>query len=88
MKYNYFKIIPKHIEYKGMRYFKFSYDNEKCLELCLSCGEVKRGRSNTVGIFFIDRATFFANYLAMNYVMPCTKNDFDKNFNKIVSLLK
>lgn len=87
-KNKYYKIVPNRIDYKGVRFFKFNYDSIKVIQVCLSSGEGRRGKSNTIGIHCIDRLYFFSNYLAMNYAIQCTRKEYKVNFDKIVKLLK
>lgn len=84
----YFKINPTRHEYLGERYFRFDPDSEKVVQVCLTVGEVKKGKSNTFGIYLIGRMTFFSNYYAMNYAIECTKKEYDKHFNKVLFMLK
>ncbi len=84
----YFKIRKERQDYKGIRYFRFNYDTEKVVQVCSFTGDVKKGKSNTFGVYLIHRLTFFTNYLAINYCEPCTKREFEKAFEKTVKMLK
>ena len=84
----YFKVKKERIEYLGERYFKFNYNTEKVIQVCLTVGDVKKGKSNTYGVYLIHRMTFFSNYLATSYIEPCTKNEYEKQFNKVFNMLR
>lgn len=82
----YYKIVEKHKEYKGERYFKFNPYKEHILQVCVSSGKNKKGKSNTVGIYEIARTTFISNYLNL-FVEKTTKDDFDNNLNDLYNKL-
>lgn len=83
----YFKIRKEHIQYKGERYFRFNHHSEKTVQVCLFSGEEKKGKSNTFGTYLIHRLTFLSNYLAINYVEPCSKKEYQIKFNKAIKML-
>lgn len=84
----YYKIVPNKIQYKGDRYFRYNIDTQKVVQVCMTCGEVKKGKSNTYGIYLIHRITFFSNYLSYRYVEECSKGEFETKFNEVVNYLK
>lgn len=84
----YYKVRKERHDYLGERYFRYNNDSETCVQVCIFSGDVKKGKSNTFGIYVIHKMTLFANYLAPGYVEPCTKREFDKHFNKCVEILK
>ena len=84
----YYKVKPERQEYLGDRYFRFNHSSEKVVQACFTCGDVKKGKSNTFGIYLIHRITLYSNYLAVGYLEPCTKKEFEKQFDKIVKMLK
>lgn len=75
------------IEYKGVRFFRLDVQSMDVCQVCLSAGEIRRGRSNNVGITMICRLNFFANYLAMAYAIPCGKKEFDQAFKLCLKLI-
>lgn len=84
----YYKVKKERLEYLGERFFRFNHSSEKVVQVCLTCGDVKKGKSNTFGIYLIHKMTLFSNYLAPNYIEPCTKKQFDNQFDKVVKMLK
>ena len=88
IKYQYYKTKKERFDYLGNRYFRVDFDSDVCLQVCLSCGDVKKGKANNFGVYLIGKLTFFTNYLAQSYVLPCTKREFDNQFNKMVKMLK
>lgn len=83
----YYKIKKNKRDYMGDRYFRFNPMAEKVLQICVRAGLEKKGRPNMCGIYLIHRLTFIANYLHF-YAKPCTKVEFDKQFETVVKLLK
>ena len=85
----FYKIDPQHRENRGEKYFQVCLDSDTVLQVCVSPStEYRRGRSNTIGIFLIDKLNFLANYFAYGYVQTCTRGQFVKQFDKIVELLR
>lgn len=86
-KYQYYKVKKERQEYLGCRVFKVNFSFEEITQVCFSMGEVKKGKSNTPGIYFIHRLTFFSNYFSMGYVEPITKKEYEKYFKKVLIIL-
>jgi hypothetical protein len=84
----YYKVRKERRDYKGDRYFKFNSFSEKVVSVCVNPGEEKKGRTNAFGVYLIHRITFLSNYMAMDYIEPCTKKEYQKNFNKVFEMLK
>jgi len=84
----YFKVKPEREEYLGRRYFRLNYEDSKTVEVCISCGDTKKGKSNTFGIYLITKLTFLSNYFATGYILPCSKKEFDEQFDSTVKMLK
>lgn len=84
----YFKIRKERRDYLGERYFKFNYNSEKVVQVCLNPGDVKKGKSNTFGVYIIHRMTLASNYLAPNYIEACSKKEYEKQFKKAIKLLE
>jgi hypothetical protein len=82
-----YKITPIRQDYKGDRYFRFNPMAEKVIQVCVHPGEEKKGKSNTFGIYLIHRLTFLSNYFNF-YIEPCSKKEYEKNFNKVIEMLK
>ncbi len=86
--YQYFKTKKERYDYLGNRYFRVDFDSSKSLQICLSSGDVKKGKANNFGIYLIDKLTLFTNYLAQSYCEPCTKKEFDSKFNTVIKILR
>jgi len=85
---SYFKVVKNRTEYKGVRYFEFDPQSEKVVQVVVNTGETKKGKTNLVGISYISRITFIANYLSMGYVEKCPKKVYRHNFDIVVKMLK
>ena len=83
-----YKVKPERQEYLGERYFKFDFNEEKAIQVCKSTGDVKKGKSNSFGIYLISRLTFLTNYFAMGYLIPCTKDEYEQQFEYVMKILK
>lgn len=86
-RFEYFKIIKERQDYLGVRFFRVQYGAEYVTQICVDCGDVKKGKANTFGVYLITSNTFFSNY-AGRYVEPCSKKEYDNQFIKMVSILK
>lgn len=83
------KVRKERQGYLGNRYFRFSYDSQTVVQVCLNVGEtVKRGKANNVGVYVIHKMTLFSNYLAMDYTEPCSKKEYESKFNEVVKMLR
>ena len=87
--YQYFKIAKERQDYKGNRFFKVDvrFGADTVLQVCTNVGECKKGKANNFGIYLISRMTFFANYLSMGYAIPCTKKEYENQFNETLKYL-
>jgi hypothetical protein len=85
--FNYYKIAPSRSEWLGKRYFKVDMHTEFVIQVCVTVGATKKGRGHTYGVYLIGRMTFFANYLAMAYAIPCSKAEYNKNFKEVIGYL-
>lgn len=83
----YYKVTAARHEYLGERYFRYNDLSETVTQVCLTCGDIKRGKSNTYGIYVIHKMTLFSNYLAPGYLEQISKREFDKQFKKVVIAL-
>ena len=88
IQYQYFKTKKERYDYLGNRYFRVDFNSDTTLQICLSSGDVKKGKANNFGVYLISKLTLFTNYLAQNYCEPCTKKEFEKKFNLVVKMLK
>lgn len=88
MKYQYYRVRKEHRHYLGDRYFKFTHLADHTIQVCFSCGDIKKGKSNTFGVYLVHRLTFLTNYISMDRVEPCRKDVYEKKFNQIVKMLK
>jgi hypothetical protein len=84
MDYSYFKVAKSRQKFLGERYFKLDATSEAVVQVCVTAGETKKGRGNTFGIYKISRMTFLANYYAYKYAIPCTKAEYQTNFDRVL----
>lgn len=85
----YFRTSASREQYIGKRYFRYDYQNEICVQVCCAMGEIqRRGKANILGVYLINKVTFFSNYLGPGYVQVCTQKEFEKNFEEIVNVLR
>jgi len=85
MKYQYFKIKKDRQEWLGEKYYRVADDTDSVLCVVRMPGEGKRGRPNTIGIFFITKQSFASNVFM--YVEMCMVKDFSKAFNIIHKMM-
>lgn len=84
----FYKVKPDKQAWLGNRYFRFNFETEKVTQVCINVGEsVKKGKSNTIGIYFIHKTTLMCNYMSMNYLIPASKSEFKKKFDMVVKML-
>jgi len=87
--YQFYKIKKERKEYLGERYFQVSFDSDTVLQVCINPSmEMRRGRTNNIGIYLISRLTFVSNYYGMNYVEPCTAKEFNMRYDAMVKMLR
>jgi len=84
----YYKINPERQKYLGVRFFKWNVKNKEVVQVCVTCGDMKRGKGSNFGIYTIGQATFFSNYLAMGYAIPCKQSVYEDEFKKVLQFLK
>jgi len=85
--FEYFKIIKDRQDYLGVRFFKVQYGSEFVTQVCVDCGDVKKGKANTFGVYLITSNTFFSNY-AGRYVEKCSAKKYNEMFDRMVKILK
>jgi len=83
----YYKTRKERHEYIGERYFRVNMDVDKIVQVCITNGDIKKGKSNTFGVYLIHKLTFFSNYAAMNYVEEITQKEYYKQFKKVFKAL-
>ena len=83
----YYKINSERIEYLGKRYFRWHPFTGEVCQVYFGGGEPRKGRNAMVGIYYISSQTFFSNYLAMSYAVPCTKKEWTNACVKVLSVL-
>lgn len=88
MKTQYYKIQAKYRQYKGERYFRFEINSDHVIQVCVSEGEIKKGKGHSMGVVIIHANTLLSNYMAPGYLETCSKNKYERAFNKTVKLLK
>lgn len=84
----FFRVKADRQEYLGERYFRYNVISEKVIQVCLGVGQIKKGKSNNIGIYMIHKMSFVSNYLSMNYVEIIPKKTYDKMFSKASDMLK
>ncbi len=84
----YLKTVESRKEYLGERYFKTSNSSFECIQVCVTTGDLKKGRAHTFGVYVISKLTLMANYVAMGYAIPTTEKEYKKAFNKVIEYLK
>lgn len=85
---HYFRIKDERKDYLGDRYFRMNLTSDTVTTIHMGGVDTKRGKSNNIGVYFISKMTFVSNYMAMNYIEPITKNEWNKHFEKIVKMLR
>lgn len=84
----YYKVVAGKTDWLGIRFFRFNPNCDHTVQAVLFEGDVKKGRSNSFGVYLISRVTFLTNYMAMGYVQPCLKAEYNRSFDKIIGFLK
>lgn len=79
----------KYEGHKGIRYFHLSDTCHKVIQVCVDPGELKKGRTNCIGVYLIDRMTMMGNYayFANPSFKPCSKKEYNAAMNKVLKLL-
>ncbi len=88
MSVEYYKTSENRWDYLGLRYFKFNNISDNTVQVCVTTGDVKKGKSNTFGVYLIAKMTFLTNYYMQPYVEKCSKREYEKAFKKVIELLK
>jgi hypothetical protein len=83
----FYKIKEDRISQQGERYFKYNFNSNHAIQVCLQCeNETKRGRGHYIGIYQISRQTFLTNWYP-KYINECSEDDFNTAFSKATQLL-
>lgn len=89
MKANLFYMIrADRREYLGLRFFQWKPNQGEVIQVCVTNGEPKRGKSGNFGIYHISQMTFFSNYMTMGYAVPCKESMYREAFKRVVDVLK
>ena len=87
-KFEFYKVKSDKIDHRGERYFKFKWNSNKVIQVCLEVnGDTKKGKGHYVGIYEISRVTLLSNWFP-NYIESCSEEDFNKAFEKAIQLLQ
>lgn len=86
--HDYYTIQKKYQYFKGDRYFKVDRQSPYCVQVCLSAGDMKKGRGSTYGIYIVSRITFIGNFLSCRYVVECKKEVYDQAFAEALKNLQ
>lgn len=84
----FYQISQTRREYLGIRFFRWNPNSGEVVQVCVTSGEPRRGRANNFGIYHITQVTFFQNYLALQYAIPCKESQFREAFSKVLDVLK
>lgn len=84
----YFKVTAARFPYLGERYFRYDFQAEICTQICKTVGDIKKGKSNTYGVYLINKVTFFGNYLGPGYLQLISKAEYTKHYNEVMEALK
>lgn len=83
----------KYDGHKGLRFFKLDGsldfpDSEKCIQVTVSSGEVKKGRMACVGIQIQRKTSMNGNYAFLSQMKECTKREFEAAKKKVLKLIE
>lgn len=82
----YYKVVKDRAHYIGIKYFAVATDSDTVIQVCNCAGvELRRGRTNAVGLYTLTKLSFLSNYLAMGYVEIIPKKEFISEMNKIIT---
>lgn len=88
IRYDYAITSDHRREYVGLRYFAHSIHTNDVIQVVVSTGDSRRGKSNCIGVYVISRTSFFSNYFGPGYVIPCDKKTYLKAFDKITEIIR
>lgn len=75
-------------DYVGLRYFAHSIHTNDVIQVVISTGDSRRGKSNSIGLYVISRTSFFSNYFGPGYVKACSRKEFIKAFDKVAEIIR
>lgn len=83
-------------DYRGNRYFKVDWINQKCTQIVIDSGEKKKGRPHLLGVYYISLTSFLGTYywyfgkksISNTNLLQTTKGQWDKAVDKIVVIIK
>ena len=85
MKASYYQVVKPKRWYKGERYFKFIPTKDSVVQILVSAGDKKKGRTACKGVYLISRTTFLCNYNLHKYscVEEITMEQFYAQYDRI-----
>lgn len=83
----------KYDGHKGLRFFRLDGsldfpDSERCIQVTLSSGEVKKGRMACIGIQVTRKTSMNGNYAFLSQMKECTKREFVAAKKKVLKLIE
>lgn len=85
----YFAIRAERYDWLGERAFKYNHVEDKVVQVTINPGpEHGRGKKSMIGVYLLGKLTFLSNYLAMNYVEPISKKEYEKKFDAAIKILR
>lgn len=84
--YEYFKIHKTRQEWLGNKLYRVSPDTDSVICVVSRPGEEKKGRPNTIGIFFITKQSFASNVFM--YTDSSNKTEFKKAFERVLQMMR
>jgi hypothetical protein len=88
MRTEYYIIIPEKREQLGIRLFAYNPNSDHVVQVCMSSGNKKKGRTSCIGIYEVHRATFLNNYFNYKQVQECSKKEYEKAMTTVYQALK
>ena len=84
----YFRVKKQYHECRGEKYFCHYEFSDKVVQICFSYGNMKKGRTNSVGIYTIHLTSFMNSYNQGKYLEYVTPSQFKSAFRLMTSQLK
>lgn len=82
----------KYDGHKGLRFFRLDGslnfpDSEKCVQVTVSSGDVKKGRMACIGISVMRKTSMHGNYAFLSQMKECAKREFEAAKKKVIKLI-